>query len=420
MTLPMLLVPSTVRRAIESEPGTSGVFTLRWSAPDSCGIVIAAGVRTESLAAFPVTDHFLQFADAGPSGSWHVGDDEHVAMWHEVAGRGGAVPVDVLRERLPGVLSHVGSGVAYFTLVISYITSGTPVWTAWIVESDQAVPVSVDVERDDEGLAILGDRWPTALLHTKHVAVIGVGSIGSATAAAIADQGVGRLTLVDPDRLEFHNLVRHQLTRAAVGRNKAIALAEELERTHPQLSARGVPKNVVRHTNAVRKLLTDADVIVGATDGVVPRRTIVHVSRRLGKPALLGCVLLDGAIGEIMRFRPTLSHGCLECRRRADAGLFELDASMEAPYGTGSSHLPMTAIGTDLEIVGRLLAKATVATLLEQVGMGDQRLPGETAVIGLRPTGAAPAPYDIARSGEVRWLPAGPPLEGCPTCLGTA
>ena len=76
----------------------------------------------------------------------------------------------------------------------------------------------------------------------------------------------------------------------------------------------------------------------------------------------------------------------------------------------------MTALGADLVLVGRFLAKAAVATILESAGMADQRLPGETALIGLRPTGAAPAPYDLSRSGEVRWLAAQPPIPGCPTC----
>jgi hypothetical protein len=76
----------------------------------------------------------------------------------------------------------------------------------------------------------------------------------------------------------------------------------------------------------------------------------------------------------------------------------------------------MTAIGTDLELVGRLLAKATLATMLESTGMADQRLAGETAVLGLRPTGNTPAPYDVTRTGDIRWLRADPPILGCPTC----
>ncbi|MGJ9425944.1 HesA/MoeB/ThiF family protein [Nesterenkonia halotolerans] len=321
-----------------------------------------------------------------------------------------------MRGRLPGVLFQIGPGLRYYAVIVSKLDDEPPVWTGWIVTSEEVIPMQIDVERDDEGLSTLGTRWPLNRLHQSHVAVIGVGSIGSATAASIAAHGVGSLTLIDPDRLEFHNLVRHQLGRSDVGKYKTHAMADAIRQRYPTTTVNATTDDVVWGTDSVRTALHDVDIIVGATDGVVPRRTIIHTSRRLKKTALLGCVLMDGALGEIMRFRPARSHGCLECRRRTHSGLFTLDDSLEMPYGTGTEHLPMTAIGTDLELLGRLLAKATVASILESAGMADQRLAGETAIVGLRPTGNAPAPYDVTRTGEVRWLPADPPQPGCPTC----
>lgn len=416
MTEETILVPAAVRRFIEEQNSSSGKFTLRWSDPDHCGMIVAASVGDASPVPFPAKDHFLQFADSGPTGQWFSGTAEHTQIWQAAAGRAGALPIEEMRDRLPGALLHIGPGRRYYAIVISPSEDGLPAWTGWTVTSDAVIPVRVDVERDDEGLPTLGDRWPVDLLRKAHVAVIGVGSIGSATAVAIAEHGVGSLTLIDPDRLEFHNLVRHQLGHADVGRKKAQALAAEIGRRHPTVNVHASTDDVVWQTDTVRAELRDVDIIVGATDGVVPRRTIVHIARRMRKPALLGCVLMDGALGEIMRFRPVQAHGCLECRRRAHPGLFTLDASLEMPYGTGSDHLPMTAVGTDLELVGRFLAKATLATILESAGRADQRLAGETAVIGLRPTGNTPAPYDLNRTGEIRWLTADPPQPGCPTC----
>ncbi|MGJ9372559.1 HesA/MoeB/ThiF family protein [Nesterenkonia sp. CF4.4] len=415
-TQEVLLVPAAVRRFVENLSGEYGKFTLRWSEPAQCGAIIAASAGNADLTPFPVQDHFLQFADSGPAGRWFVGTAEHVGIWRDAAGRGGAIPIREMRDRLPGVLFQVGSRLKYYAIIVSKLNDVPPIWTGWIVTSDEVTPMQIDVERDDEGLSTLGSRWPLDSLRQSHVAVIGVGSIGSAAATSLADHGVGSLTLIDPDRLEFHNLVRHQLGRADVGKYKAPALADAIRQSHPTTSINATKDDVVWNTEAVRSALRDVDVVVGATDGVVPRRTIIHTARRLKKTVLLACVLMDGALGEIMRFRPVSSHGCLECRRRTHPDLFTLDDSLEMPYGTGTDHLPMTAVGTDLELVGRLLSKATVATILEPVGMADQRLAGETAIVGLRPTGNAPAPYDVTRTGEVRWLPAEPPQPGCPTC----
>ncbi|WP_425559020.1 ThiF family adenylyltransferase [Kutzneria kofuensis] len=46
----------------------------------------------------------------------------------------------------------------------------------------------------------------------------GAGSIGGAAAHALAAYGVGRLHLLDPDRLEWHNLPRHVCGEKHVGR----------------------------------------------------------------------------------------------------------------------------------------------------------------------------------------------------------
>lgn len=76
----------------------------------------------------------------------------------------------------------------------------------------------------------------------------------------------------------------------------------------------------------------------------------------------------------------------------------------------------MTAVGSDLHLVGQYAAKMAVATLLQTNGFNDQRLPSDHLIIGLRPAPAWPEPYNIRRCGETKWLPAASPQPGCPTC----
>ncbi|MCA9725147.1 MAG: ThiF family adenylyltransferase, partial [Kurthia sp.] len=49
------------------------------------------------------------------------------------------------------------------------------------------------------------------LLSEKHVLIVGVGALGSASAEALTRAGVGKLTLVDRDYVEWSNLQRQQL-----------------------------------------------------------------------------------------------------------------------------------------------------------------------------------------------------------------
>lgn len=95
----------------------------------------------------------------------------------------------------------------------------------------------------------------------------------------------------------------------------------------------------------------------------------------------------------------------------------DAEAIQERDYGTGDPHLPMTAIPTDLHLVGQFAAKVAVATLLEsKYGVRSQRLPDEHALVGLRPNGDLSAPFDLQFAGELRWMSVPPPRPDCPTC----
>jgi molybdopterin/thiamine biosynthesis adenylyltransferase len=50
-----------------------------------------------------------------------------------------------------------------------------------------------------------------ASLKKKHVVIVGVGALGSASAQLLADAGVGKITLIDRDCVEPQNLERQRL-----------------------------------------------------------------------------------------------------------------------------------------------------------------------------------------------------------------
>ena len=68
-----------------------------------------------------------------------------------------------------------------------------------------------------------------AALARSHVAVVGLGGVGSWAAEALARSGLGRLTLIDSDHVSQSNLNRQvQAVRASLGRSKVDALSERL------------------------------------------------------------------------------------------------------------------------------------------------------------------------------------------------
>lgn len=81
-------------------------------------------------------------------------------------------------------------------------------------------------------------------LREKHVVVVGCGSLGGLVAEGLAHAGVGKLTLIDPQSLQAANLGRHVLDASALGKNKAVALATQLQRQLPHLQMHVVSDRV--------------------------------------------------------------------------------------------------------------------------------------------------------------------------------
>ena len=96
------------------------------------------------------------------------------------------------------------------------------------------------------------------------VAVCGLGGLGSNIAVSLARAGVGKLILIDFDRVDITNLHRQQYKTVQIGRYKTEAISENLKEIAPYIQ---LETHTVRVTeeNAVT-LLSDADIICEAFD----------------------------------------------------------------------------------------------------------------------------------------------------------
>ncbi|WP_280403774.1 ThiF family adenylyltransferase [Nocardia brasiliensis] len=423
MSVDFLVLMSSQAAQTVTAGGRWGRLTCRVSEPDGVAAVVAISDGNDPMVPVEAWDkaHFLTVADPRPIGFWHrVDQDLHVA-WVNAALRGLGIQLSGFRRqipvgfRLPGDRPHI---VVTYAPHISTEYVGVPELVAWHVQSDGATPMYVEVCSAATGIAQLQGHWPVEILQRKRIAVVGLGSIGSAVAHALARSGVGALDLIDPDRLLPHNLIRHTCSAKYVGKRKVDVVAIELGESSPDTAVRTFAIDAVACANRVRAVLTEADLVVCAADGIEPRRVVAHLARRARTDAVLACVLEGGALGEVLRLRPWPKHGCLTCRRETlqSAGAFDPEPGLHRAYGEGTTHRPMTAVGSDLQLIGQYAAKTAVATLLEVEGEHDQRLPGEEFIVALRPSPSWPAPYDLRRCGESRWMSASPPRPGCPTC----
>ena len=106
------------------------------------------------------------------------------------------------------------------------------------------------------------------------VAVCGLGGLGSNIAIALARAGIGKLLLIDFDRVDITNLHRQQYKANQIGLHKADALAENLLEIAPYTEITAVTVKITEENFA--DLLKGADVVCEAFDNAEAKAMLVN------------------------------------------------------------------------------------------------------------------------------------------------
>ena len=96
------------------------------------------------------------------------------------------------------------------------------------------------------------------------VAVCGLGGLGSNIAISLARAGIGKLVLIDFDKVDITNLHRQQYKVNQIGMNKTEALKNNLKETNPYLETE--IHTVCIDENDAKELLKGCDIICEAFD----------------------------------------------------------------------------------------------------------------------------------------------------------
>ena len=144
------------------------------------------------------------------------------------------------------------------------------------------------------GVGRLFGRAGLDRLRAAHVAVIGIGGVGSWVVEGLARSGVGALTLIDLDDVCITN-VNRQLPAldGQVGRPKVIAVAERVRLINPACRIETVAEYFTAST-AVRLLAPPFDCVVDAIDGMKNKTLLIAACVKRGLP----CVTVGGAGGK--------------------------------------------------------------------------------------------------------------------------
>jgi molybdopterin/thiamine biosynthesis adenylyltransferase len=139
----------------------------------------------------------------------------------------------------------------------------------------------------------------------------------------LAHFGVKFLSFVDPQILEKENIPRHYLEGTDLGESKAVALAHRLrEALLGECSTEGLQTRFEDiDPDGQRALVSQVDVVVGATDDQECQRRINEVCVAERKPAVypavwMGRDIRDAEAGSVLRVLPDEVGPCFACARR--------------------------------------------------------------------------------------------------------
>ncbi|EXI91239.1 MAG: Molybdopterin-synthase adenylyltransferase [Candidatus Accumulibacter regalis] len=154
---------------------------------------------------------------------------------------------------------------------------------------------AADLERRFAGIARL--YGPAALQHFQraHVAVVGVGGVGSWAAEALARSAIGRITLIDLDMVAESNVNRqvHALD-GEFGKAKVSAMAQRIQAINPACTVSEV-EDFVTPENVDALFAGPFDYVIDAIDQVRTKAAMIACARRCALPLITA----GGAGGQI-------------------------------------------------------------------------------------------------------------------------
>ena len=172
------------------------------------------------------------------------------------------------------------------------------------------------------------------------VGIVGVGSVGCMVAEALARIGIENLVLIDPDKVEMHNLDRLLYAGVSdVGRLKV-----ELAAQHLRNSATAGNFKVQTHAEPIqnkRAYLSalDCDLLFSAVDRPLPKDLLNHIAYAHCIPVISGGVFIDnkpdGTLGQAAWSTVTVgpAYRCLRCDGQYTSSdvVMDVDGSLDDP-----------------------------------------------------------------------------------------
>ncbi len=132
-------------------------------------------------------------------------------------------------------------------------------------------------------------------LKNKHIAIFGIGGVGSYVTEALARCGIGHITIVDKDIVDVTNINRQLIALSStVGKPKTEVAKERILDINPQAKVEAFPVFYNSDTQSMFDF-SGFDYVIDAIDTVTSKLLIIENAKKAGVP-VISCMGTGGKI----------------------------------------------------------------------------------------------------------------------------
>ena len=208
-------------------------------------------------------------------------------------------------------------------------------------------------------------------LQGKHVAVFGLGGVGSYATEALARAGVGALTLIDGDAVSESNINRQLYAlQSTIGQPKAEVAKQRIYDINPDINVSPIPLFFCEE-NKDSIDFSQFDYVIDAIDTITSKLILIEKSKSAGVP-IISCMgtgnKLDASLFEICDIKKTSVCPLARVMRRElkVRGIDSLRVlySKETPRNTDGERTP-ASISFVPSVAGLLIAGEVIKELID-------------------------------------------------------
>ena len=233
----------------------------------------------------------------------------------------------------------------------------------WGDREVQLIPLKEDLFSRTSGLL------ETDVISDRRVFIAGLGSGGAPIALELVKSGVMNIDLMDDDRLEVGNVLRHQAGLSDAGRYKTHYTRDAIIDKNPYVTVRSWEQRMTWDSiDLVRDVVRASDLVICAIDERVGRQVLNRVCVEEGKPCVFAAAFRRAYGGQVLVLEPGKTP-CYECflERLPDSARDQEISNARSASRIAYSDRPVAiepGLSTDIAPISHMATKIALQILL--------------------------------------------------------